>query len=198
MVRVTPAAGEAAPDATSLFSFRSSGVVVTEASIAGVHKGQGFTLFAERGTSETSITVANAGTATSIYFELFTTGGQRLHSGMATLPATSHLALYLSQIPGFETLDGDFQGILRVTSDSSDVTVAGLRSTINERQELLISGTPSIEDDMIHPNSEYIFPHFAYGSGYSTRFVILGGNGGQSSLLSFHRQSGEILSIPQE
>jgi hypothetical protein len=204
-VRIVPTGSSASPAATSILSFKVDGVTVSEVSLPGVDTGRGFTLFAEKGTNlfagahgsaETGLAVVNTGQDTVLQFELMS-GGRTLHTGQLALPANAHRSLYLSQIPGLESVTDGFQGILRITSTSSDVSVIGVRTGWDECGDVAFSSVPAVNDDSIHPNSRYVFPHFAFGSGFSARFVIFENPGGQPGSLDFFSSSGAVLTPPQ-
>src|SRR5439155_1176263 len=50
------------------------------------------------------------------------------------------VAMFLNQVPGFETLTGAFTGFLRVTATSGAITAAGLRAMSKESCQERASG----------------------------------------------------------
>jgi hypothetical protein len=186
-------------------SLKLNGITVNEVGVQGVDTARTFTLFAEKnsdlfagipGSTETGLAVFNTGADTSLQFELFS-GGQIQYTGQTILPAQSHTAVYLRQLPGLENIPDNFQGVLRITSTASEVSMVGIRSSWNNRGELLFSAVPAVNEDLIHPNATYVFPHFAFGSGYSTRFVIFDNGAGQPGSLQLRNTEGGALTLPQ-
>jgi hypothetical protein len=112
-----------------------------------------------------------------------------------TVPTQGQVALFLSQIPGFQSLTLPFQGILRISaSASARISLAGLRGRYNERGDFLITTTSPVIESGAPSNAEMIFPHWAFGAGYSTQFILLGGSTQTSSgVLSFFSQTGQPL-----
>src|SRR5207253_2002768 len=96
-------------------------------------------------------------------------------TGSISVPALGQRALFLNEIPGFESLAGPFAGILRIApADSADITVLGLRGRTNERGDFLITTTPPTNENA-STNSQIMFPHIVDGGGYTTQFITFGG-----------------------
>ena len=113
------------------------------------------------------------------------------------IPASGQVAMFLNQIPGFETLAVPFEGILRVTAPSgSGITGAGFRGIFNERGTALFTTTgPLIENAGVR--GMVVFPHLAEGGGYTMKFIVVGGTAGQSNsgFLRFFNQQGNPLNV---
>ena len=190
-VRIVPAAASSAPAASAIFSYRRSGITVTEAGVAAVAKGNGFRLYAEAlGTSgeigaiESGVALANPGEETlSVQLELTDVSGKSIGSGSVTsasIPPRGQIAKLLSQINGFESLKAPFQGILRITTSSpGGVAVVGLRGRFNERGDYLITTTPPVPEQASGSAGDAYLPHWVDGGGYTTQFVLL--NAGTAS-----------------
>jgi hypothetical protein len=204
-VRVIPAASNKTPSGLAVFSFRNGSVTVSEAGVPAARKGGAFRLYAEasdaaNGSIETGIAIANVAETTAIVtFELTTlTGGFTGLTGTYTVPGNGQIALFLNQIPGFQSLPRPFQGVLRIsTTATAGVSVVGLRSRYNERQDFLITTTPSSDEASATTTTELLFPHFADGGGYTTQFVLFSGLAGQSPSgnLRFFSQTGQPLTV---
>jgi hypothetical protein len=203
-VRVTPAAGNKTPSGLAVFSFKNGGVTVAEAGVPSTRTGQAFRLYAEardaaNGSIQTGIAIANPSASNALLsFELTNMAGQSVGlSGSYTVPANGQVALFLNQIPGFQSLATPFQGVLRVSTTSAGIAVVGLRSRINERQDFLITTTPSIDEAGPSTTAELVFPHFADGGGYTTQFILMSGTAGQSAAgtLRLYTQTGEALTL---
>ena len=117
-------------------------------------------------------------------------------SGAITLPANGQSALFLKEIAGFASMPSTFRGVLRLSS-SAPISVAGLRGRYNERGDFLISTTPPVNENAAPPDSGLYFPHIADAGGYTTQFVLFGGQAGQASsgTLRFFSQSGETWNV---
>src|SRR4029453_17604819 len=123
----------------SVFEFKSGGVTVSTAGVPASTTSNAFRMYAEFsgtpgqiGSIQTGVAVANHGTGTaSVVFELTTLSGAPTGlTGSLTIPAGGQTALFLSQIPGFETLPTPFKGVLRVSTPSSEgISVIGIRGS---------------------------------------------------------------------
>jgi hypothetical protein len=150
------------------------------------------------GSIETGIAIATASSApVPVTFELMSLAGTPMGlTTSVTVPAQGQIALFLSQIPGFQSLQLPFQGILRISvSGSSKISLTGLRGRYNERGDFLITTTPPVSESTVPSNTEMMFPHWAIGSGYSTQFILINAVSAQTSagVLSFFSQTGQPL-----
>src|SRR4026209_2674265 len=88
------------------------------------------------------------------------------------LPASGQIAGFLDQL--IPTLAGrTVQGVLRITTDLSSISVVGSRARYNERlpvPDFLITTTPPTLEDGAPSIGERLFPHFVNGEGYTTQF----------------------------
>jgi hypothetical protein len=133
--------------------------------------------------------------------------------GSLTLKSAERKSLFLTEIPGLESLELPFRGMAVITApDSLGLYVLSVRATYNERGDFLLSTTPVI---LTHsqsplfpvPWSGTVFPHFASGAGYSTQFVLFSSQfvdeNGQpgpatSGTLRFFEQNGNPLGLTFE
>ncbi len=111
------------------------------------------------------------------------------------LPGSGQTAKFLSDI--FPSLGRPFQGVLRITTTSSGLSVVGLRTRVNERGDFLITTTPTTVETSPPSTREWLFPHLADGGGYTTLFILFSGTAGQSSsgTLGFFDQSGQSSTL---
>jgi len=199
VVRITPASGSGVPVASSVFTLVSGGITVTESGVAATGIAQSFRIFAEVDPArslQTGIAIANtASSVATVQFELLTLNGEQSgYSGSTTVSANGHLALFLTEIPGFQNLPMPFRGVLRISSNTP-ISTMGLRERYNERGDFLISATPSIGDNAATSASELIFPRVVAGGGYTTEFVLVNpGNASQGTAV-FRSQSGTELPL---
>ena len=208
-VRLTPEGGSRTPSAVAIFSFRNAGVTVSEAGVPGVAPAAAFRLYAESsgefsageiGSIQTGFAISNpSASPITVNFELTTLPGTPLGlAGSATIPANGHIARFLDQVDGFRALPTPFQGILRATTTSaSGISIVGLRARHNERGDFLITTTQPVAENAAPAVTEFFFPHFADGGGYTTQFVVfnISESAASSGQFRFLSQSGELLTL---
>jgi hypothetical protein len=200
--QVVAAASNATPVGMAIFSFKEGPVTVSEAAIAAIEASTGFRMYAEANDDEatqTGIAVRNASeTDQRVVFELIKLDGTPTQfRGTITLPGNGQRVLFLSQIPGFESLAKPFAGVLRVSSgDGGNIAVAGLRSRVNERGEFLLSATPPTSENAT-AEAKVFFPYVVNGNGYTTDFILYSGTSSQAATGSVQvfSQSGAALSL---
>jgi len=203
-VRITPAAGTAAPSGLSIFSFRSGGVTVTEAGVPVLRASQSFRMYEiecgdHPGELQTGIAIANPSTTSTATVTLEMTdlnGAAAGRTSTLTIPPGGHVSTFTTQLAGFESLGWPFHGVLRIsTTSSSGVSVVGIRGHNNSRGDFLVTTSTPSDESTATSTSEAIFPDLADGGGYSTEFILFSGSSGQSSrgTLRFFTQSGAQL-----
>src|SRR6202007_54865 len=89
-----------------------------------------------------------------------------------SLPASGQTAQFFSGI--FKALV-NFKGVLRITSDSSPISVVGLRTrTVNERGDFLVTTIPANNEANPPSADELVFPQIVNGvssaGAYTTQF----------------------------
>ena len=168
-VRVSPAGGNIAPAAISIFTYRANGVTVSQAGAAALPDGTVFVLYGElSGTIRTGLAVANpSGVPLTV---TITFGGQVAN---LDIPANGQRAFFLNEIPQFASLSLPAQGVISV-SGSSPFAVTGIRGRTNERRDFLITTTAAVNPFAAVTSAELDFPFFADGAGYSTQFILFG------------------------
>ena len=196
-VHINPAAGNLAPVASTVFSFRQSGIVVTESGVAASEISRSFRLYAETGAVRTGLAVSNASAmAGALQFELLDFNGTPVASSRrVSIAAQGRLSLFINEIPGFANLPADFRGVLRI-SGNVPIAAVGVRGQYNERGEFLIATTPALPEDSPAKSTEVVFPHIATGAGYTTEFLLLSAGGDTHGTVDFISQSGESMSLP--
>lgn len=204
-VRITPDGSSKAPTGLGIFSFKSAGVTVTEAGVPSSPPATAQRMYAEvsaadAGSIQTGVAVANSsGDAVNVNFELTRLNGTSTGlNGALTVPGNGQVALFLNQIPGFQTIPVPFQGVLRIASTTqTGVSVVGLRGRTNERGDFLITTTPPVNENAPASSAELVFPHFVDGGGYTTQFILFSGSANQSAdgRLRFFGQLGQPLGL---
>ena len=186
-VRIVPTANGPVPTPLVIFSYKPDTVTVAEAGVP-VTTGTTFRMFAQLSASQqiaTGVAIANptavAGTVTLTLYDL--NGAQIATTNPPlTLPAGGQLAKFIDQLAMTPSLAGQtVQGVLRITTTLSSISVVGLRSRLNERSDFLITTTPPTLESGAPSTAERLFPHLANGDGYTTQFILFSGLAGQTS-----------------
>jgi hypothetical protein len=205
-VHVIPGAFTTAPSGLAIFSFQNRGITVSEAGVPAQRAGSAFWVYAESsgdfdhnasGAMRTGLAIANTlSKPTVAIVEVRNLDGSTGLIGTISIPANGQTSLFLNQIPGIETLLTPFRGMLRLTS-FTPVTIVGLRARYNERNDLLITTTPPMNESVPPPASGIFFPHFADAGGYTTQFVLFDGQSGQdtSGTIQFFSPAGGTMNL---
>jgi hypothetical protein len=196
-VVVAPAADNAAPSSSLVISYRKASVRVSEAGVPAVPAGTGFRVYVEASSSiQSGVAILNTtASSATVRIELIDVSGMPISSTAISLAAHTHLAKFLHELPGFQTLRLPNEGLLRISS-TAPVAVVGLRTRVNERGDLLMAATPPVSESSAAV-SELFFPHFADGGGYTTQFVVFntGAAGSAKGAIRFFSQSGQSMSV---
>nr|UXE44168.1 hypothetical protein Hi04_10k_c1170_00015 [uncultured bacterium] len=204
-IRIAPTGGGTSPTPLVLFSYKPGGITVSEASVP-VATGSAFRVYVEAAgvpgrtdNIESGIAVANTtAVPASVTFGITDLTGAPV-SGIppvtTTLTGSGQISKLLSDI--FPSLPNSFQGVLRITTTSSGISVVGLRTRITERGDFLITTTPPTNENSTPGTASMYFPQVADGGGYTTQFALYSGTAGQitSGVLKFTRQDGSSFSI---
>lgn len=207
---VVEPSGTAAPYGTAVFTVRQNGVIVSEAGVPATLPTKAARVFVEiRDASRvnTGIAFVNPNTsAAQLTLTLRNTEGAAITSGTMTLAAGEHISRFIAELsliaPSF-VLPSDFaqnggNGALDVSS-SAPISVMALRLTVNQRNETLLTTTPTA--DLTQPPSSFSvsFPQFADGGGYKNTIVLLNNDGQtQSGQLAFWNDDGSAATIAME
>jgi hypothetical protein len=151
------------------------------------------------GSTRSGVAFANpSDLAATVALEMRSLNGSLLRTSQPfVVPANGQIALFLNQVPGFETMAAPFQGVLRVvTLSPQGITAAGFRAINNERGSTLFTTTGPLSENAGSPG-QLIFPHIAEGGGYTTQFIVIGGISGQANagVLRFFNQDGNPLNL---
>ena len=197
-----------------IFSFQTAGVRVSESGVPPVRPAAVSRMFVEAsgqfnsgqpGSLQTGIAISNADSTIPVHVSLDLTtldGTPRGLTGSLDIPAGGQTAKFLTQIPGFESLPTQFQGVLRISSPGSPVSVIGIRGRYNERGDFLDATIPAMNenDDYFAFSlrySDFVFPDFADGAGYTTQFVLFSGwtAGSAAGTLQFLTNAGDAFPL---
>ena len=201
-IRVVADAVSSTPSGVSVFSFEGSGVTVSEAGVPASAPGAAFRVYVETsGTPgqphavSSGIALANTSEmATEVSLELTALDGTAMGpTELLTIPASGQVARFIDQF--FPALTPPFSGILRIASTATDIAVVGLRVTINQRNDIVITTTPPSDENATLTSSNLFFPHFADSGGWTTQFILFSGSPGQtaSGWIRFTGQDGQPL-----
>jgi hypothetical protein len=206
-VRVVPAGNGLAPSGVAIFSFHKDGKTVAEAGVPASPAGNAFRLYAEAlgdfshsavGSIQSGLAIANnSASAGTVTLELSKLDGSSTGlTGTLQVPPNGQGATFLNQIQGFASLQMPFQGVLRVSSAAS-ISIVGLRGRYNERGDFLITTTPPVNEAATASSPALFLPQIADGGGYTTQFIILSTQAGQTSsgTLQLFSQSGGNLDL---
>lgn len=209
-VRVAPAGGGVAPVPLVVFTYRPAGVTLSEAGVPSI-QGAAFRIYVESsgvadlaGRIQSGFAVANAsansGTVTLELTKLDGSSAGLPDPVSRTLPGDGQIVGFLGDF--FSTLPNPFQGMLRISTTTSGISVVGIRSRYNEAGDYLMTTTPPSVESRPPSSAELLFPHLASGipsegSAYTTQFVLFSGAPGQSPAgsLRFFKLDGARLSL---
>jgi hypothetical protein len=145
--------------------------------------GTAFRVYAESsGTIQTAIAIANNG-ASPATVKLEVTNLDGTSAGLPgpasqVLPGFGHIAKFIfDALPG---MPGSFKGILRISTDSAEVSAIALRTVYNERGEFLMTTTPPTSETAAPTAVELLMPHLPDGGGFTSQIILYSGSGGQS------------------
>ncbi|HYR83037.1 MAG TPA: choice-of-anchor V domain-containing protein [Terriglobia bacterium] len=203
-VRVMPAGDGPVPIPLIVFSYKPSGVVLSEAGVPTT-SGTAFRMYVESsgtdgrpGNIQSGIAVANSGfSSTTVSFELTNLDGSSsgLPVANVNVPARGHTGKFLAQI--FPTLPASFKGVLKISTVLNSISVVGLRARYNELGSFLITTTPTTIENIPAPTGEYLFPDLANGGGYTTQFILFSGYQDQAAggNIRFFKPDGSPLGL---
>jgi hypothetical protein len=208
-IRIVPGGGGAGPTPLVVFSYRPAGITESEAGVP-VTSGTALRMYVESSGKpgdpnniQTGLAVANtASSPISVTFDVTDLNGASV-SGIVpvpiSLPALGQTSEFLGDL--FPSLPSSFKGVLRITTASSAISVVGLRTRGNERNDFLITTTPPTNENSPPSTTESLFPHLVNGGdvngAYTTQFIVFSGTMGQatSGNLKFLKQDGTPFNL---
>jgi hypothetical protein len=150
----------------------------------------------------TGIAVENNGSATAnVTYTLSDLNGVTLITGHGILVAGNHFAKFVDQLkdvaPDF-SMPSNFQfGSLEIISDQP-ISVLAMRGTTNQRNEFLVSTTPTADLTQPLSYSSMYFPQLADGGGDTTSLILLNtSNGTETGTLQILGNNGLPLVVTQ-
>jgi hypothetical protein len=199
-IRVVPTGGGPAPVPLVVFSTKDGSITVSEAGVP-VTMGPAFRMYVQQSPSlqiAPGIAIGNAtSTAGSVTLTLTSLdGATTLGTSTQALPASGQVVAFFEQM--MPALAGQsVQGILRITTDLSSISVVGLRGRTNERGHFLMTTTPPTLENDFAISAERLFPHLVDGGGWTTQFILFSGTTAQTSggTLSFVKPDGTTMEL---
>jgi trimeric autotransporter adhesin len=192
-IRVSPKQGPT-PTPMVVFSRQTGGITISEAAV-NVTTASVLRMYVESsGTSgepgniQSGLAIANpSASPVTVTIELTQLDGSRLPGlDPASINLTGFAQVSKFLVDLFPTVANPFKGVLRIVSNSSALSVVGLRGHYNERRDFLITTTPPvIENDQVSPPAT-LFPHLADGGGYITQFILFSRTPGPVASGRFH------------
>ena len=185
-----------APYALAIFGFRQNGVTVSETGVPASPPTRSARIFVDYRTAalgvpgrsgsglidvNTGIAVVNNNTAAAnVAYTLRTVSGITLSTGHGSIGGGSHFAKFINQLPEVApdfSLPMDFAvatqfGSLEIESDQP-LSVLALRMTTNQRNEVLLTTTPTTDLTQPLTKGPVYLPQLADGGGYTTTLLLL-------------------------
>src|SRR5262249_50608032 len=203
-----------APYATAVYSLSQNGQIVSEAGVPASPPVQNARVFVEYRTgitagigtidTYTGLAIASRSASTaSLTYTLRDRDGQIIATGHGSLPPNAHRAKFVHELqdlaPDFN-LPANFStsiqyGSLDISSNQP-VSVLGLRLTINQRGEALLTSTSVADLSRPLTSSALYFPQLADGGGYTTTVILLNTSGAaETGTISISDDAGSPLSV---
>jgi hypothetical protein len=96
---------------------------------------------------------------------------------------------------------GALQGVVRITTDLSGISVVGLRGRVNNRlpdPDVLLATIPPTEENNLPGSEDRFFPQLVNGYGFKTQIILYSGTSGETSVGNVHfvRPDGNPLHLP--
>jgi hypothetical protein len=185
-VQITPATGTPSPGSSLLVFNNTSGVTTTLGTVYATNASSSHHVYVEElaphqsisGPVQTVVTIANpASTAAFVTLDLLTMGWEPLGvRGTLTVGAYDKASFNVREIPGMESIDSAFTGILRI---GGDAVIAA--SFLIRHEDPVVTVLPSISAVAESSAFQRRFLFRVEGGGYSTRLIdvhAVGASGG--------------------
>lgn len=168
--RLQASAGSAAPDGVAIFSFRSNGVLVSEAAVPASPLIQEGRIYAETsGAVKTGIAIANPNDrSATISFYFTDVNGASFGAGTTTIAPNQQIAAFLDEAP----FNGAVNARSFTFSSSLAVGAIALRGYTNERSDFLMTTLP-VAPISSSSSAPVLLPHFATGGGWTTQVLLV-------------------------
>ncbi len=164
------AQGGANPTGFAVFSYRSNGVLISEAAVPAAPLMQAGRIYVElSNTVKTGVAIANPNNqSATISFYFTDENGFTLYSRTISLGAHQQIAAFLDEPP--YTANADARTLTFMSSVG--VGVIALHGFNNERGEFLMTTIP-VAPIVPFATAPGIFPHYAAGGGWTTQLLLV-------------------------
>jgi hypothetical protein len=169
-VRIVPSSGSGAPAGQAIFGLRTNGVLITEGAVPFTTPVQSGRIFAEISTTvNTALALANP-SSQNVVVSFFCTDSYGVDSGAGsfTIPANQQVTAFMTNAPF--SIASPFTGTLTFNS-TAPVAAIGIRSFVNERNEVLLSTIPVSPIGSSNSGNTLLVPNL-YGA-LTTQFVLV-------------------------
>lgn len=187
-VIITPSAGNNTPVPLVVFSYASGGITLSQAGVPS-NSATAFRMYVEAtpgqltqtmGSYSSGFAIANSGSSVlSVNLQLTSAKDGSVLTTTLSVPASGVIAPFIEQ--AFPSLPLPYQGVLRIASPSSAISVTGLRIRWNERNNFLLTTTAPTNEASGAASGELDFPQIVNGAGWTTQFNLFSGVTGQST-----------------
>jgi protein TonB len=175
-IQVVPDTGTPAPMPLAVFSYKPAGITISQATVTPV-AGAAFRSYVFTGAIESAVAVANPTTSSqTVTFELTGLDGTHVASAPIAVPPNGQIAKFIRDIFAGQSSTLPVQGILRITTSGSGISVIGLRTRVNPRGDFLITTTPPVNEAAMKTSGDLIFPEVVNGGGYTSQFMLFSGS----------------------
>jgi hypothetical protein len=171
-VEIVPAGNSAAPAGAAIFGLRSNSVLVTETGVPFTTTVQSGRIFAEISTLvNTGLALANP-TGQDIIVSFFSTdnSGRDSSPSSFTIPANQQVTAFLTNAPF--GVASPFTGTLTFNS-SGPVAAIGIRSFVNERNEVLLTTVPVTPVGSTNSGNILLIPSSTSTGALTTQSVLI-------------------------
>jgi hypothetical protein len=207
-IRITPSSRNVPPHGQAIVSLQRDDITVALAGFTASPSSVAFRLYAEvrgqfaageAGSVQTGVAIANPSPEKlTVHFEMLRPDGALIVPPTSKeLPGHGQIAVFLRELPGFDSLSPHVEGVLRIwTKQETGVSVMGFRGHYNERQDFLITTTPPADEVDAATSADRIFPHVVNGGGFTTEIVLFSPSvQAASGTLRFLSQHGDALGM---
>jgi hypothetical protein len=167
---VSAGAGSANPNGVAVFSYRSNGVLVSEAAVPASAPIQGGRVYVEIGsTVKTGIAIANPNnTSATVTFYFTDAGGTNFGAGSTTIGPNQQINGFLDAAPW----NGAAAARSFTFTSSAPVGAIALRGFVNQRSNFLMTTLPIVPVTSFS-SAPTVLPYFAAGAGWTTDILLV-------------------------
>jgi hypothetical protein len=181
-IRIVPGEGTSAPSPLAILSYKPGEFTVSEASVPPT-MGTAFRMYTELSSFPPMITAVAISNATErsgvVSLALTDLDGNPVAGDSVNIPAWGQIRDSVDAlIPALKGVA--VQGILRISTDLSGISVVGLRERRNERQDFLFTTIVPVPENAA-ASQHRVFPQLVYGGGFTTEIVLYSGTSGETS-----------------